>query len=212
MSFKYLILTISFFFSCSTDPISIKSPFFDDFNRDEIGSTWLDTIGRYIIIKNRLNIMGGYNHPLWLKRSLPVNVDIEFDAMSNSPDGDLKIELFGDGRSFAFNKGSYIATGYVFCLGGWKNTKSFIAKRNEHAKNLLNTRKQVATIGKFQHWKISSRYAGGILKLIWTIDGKHVLTLKDSRPLYSRSNSFFGFSNWASDSWFDNLKITPAEN
>ena len=41
------------------------------------------------------------NHGIWLKRVLPMNARIEFDAISQSPDCDLKAEVWGDGRSYA---------------------------------------------------------------------------------------------------------------
>ncbi|MBN2725080.1 MAG: hypothetical protein JXR95_13520 [Deltaproteobacteria bacterium] len=205
-----ILLGMFFLSGCNENP-TITS-FKDDFNRADISRPWFDTIGRYLIIKGELNITGAYNHPLWLKKRIGPNVDIEFDAKSNTADGDVKIELFGDGKSFAHNKGAYVATGYVFCLGGWKNTKTFIARRFEHAKNLLHTRKVLAKKGVYQHWKISSTLKDGTLTLSWYIDGVHVLTLKDSASLYKSGNEYFAFSNWASDSWFDNLKIVRTDN
>ncbi len=35
------------------------------------------------------------------------------------------------------------------------------------------------------------------------------LRLVDSSPLYGPENRYFGFSNWKSDAYFDNLRITP---
>jgi hypothetical protein len=189
-------------------PIS-KNGFTDNFDRNTLGANWFDTIGRFVLANNSLNIQGGYNHPLWLKKKIPVNVDIEFNAKSMTSDGDIKIELFGDGKSFALNRGAYVATGYVFCQGGWKNKKTFIAKRFEHDRKLLHTTKAKVNIGKYHHWKIVSRKKEGALILTWFIDGKKILSMKDLSPIYGSKNQWFAFSNWASDTWFDNLKITP---
>ena len=49
----------------------------------------------------RLCVKGARNHGAWLARMLPTNVRIEFDAVSNSPEGDIKAEIFGDGASAA---------------------------------------------------------------------------------------------------------------
>ena len=44
---------------------------------------------------------GAHNHPVWLNRTLPINARIEFDAVSYGDEGDLKCEVWGDGRTFA---------------------------------------------------------------------------------------------------------------
>jgi len=33
--------------------------------------------------------------------------------------------------------------------------------------------------------------------------------MADSEPLEGRGHDHFGFNNWQSDLWFDNLKVTP---
>jgi len=33
--------------------------------------------------------------------------------------------------------------------------------------------------------------------------------MSDPNPLQGRGHDHFGFNNWQSDLWFDNLKITP---
>ena len=44
--------------------------------------------------------------------------------MSKSPDGDIKLELYGDGESFDPDQGTYFPTGYVFVFGGWSNASA----------------------------------------------------------------------------------------
>ena len=62
-------------------------------------------------------------------------VNVELDAWSNYDDaGDLKVEVWGDGRSYA-TSASYTATGYVFIFGGWHNQISAIARMNEHGQD-----------------------------------------------------------------------------
>jgi len=56
---------------------------------------------------------------------LPRDVRIEFDVRSEGPDGDVKWEMFGDGRNHS--------TGYLFLFGAWRNRESRICKLDEHA-------------------------------------------------------------------------------
>jgi hypothetical protein len=45
--------------------------------------------------------------------------------------------------------------------------------------------------------------------LRWEIDGKLALEMTDPAPLSGTGNDRFGFSSWANDTYFDNLRITP---
>jgi hypothetical protein len=60
---------------------------------------------------------------------------------------------------------------------------------------------------KRYHWKIERK--GKLLK--WFIDDMNspFLQLDDAQPLEGRGHEFLGFNNWESDTWFDNLVITP---
>ena len=110
----------------------IQQGFEDDFERVDIGPLWQNTGGPYNITGGLLNISKGHNHPLWLRRRLPENVVVEFDAMSKSPSGDIKVELFGDGESYDPDKGAHEPSGYSFIFGGWNNAVSAICRLNEH--------------------------------------------------------------------------------
>jgi len=188
------------------DP-AMGSHFTDQFTRKDIGASYFDTIGRYRVILGRLNIEKAYNHPLWLRRRLPRNVEASVDVVSMTDDGDMKVEIFGDGQSSATtNRGAYTATGYVLCMGGWHNSKSFIARKYEHGKAGIDvvSRSDVKVVkGKTYHWRIVRR--GHLLE--WYVDGEPFLSFDDPEPLYGRRNDHFGFSNWQSDVHFDNLKI-----
>jgi hypothetical protein len=83
---------------CAPKDEAISAPFFDTFDRAELGPTWTDTGGGYHINAGRLNVSNAYNHPVWLRKRLPRDAVIELDATSMSPAGDLKIELYGDGK------------------------------------------------------------------------------------------------------------------
>jgi hypothetical protein len=187
----------------------IEGTFTDDFNRDELGPNYRDTIGRYVVHHNRLNVARAYNHPLWLKRRLPRNVVIEFDATAYTKDGDIKVELYGDGRSFDDRRGAYKGTGYIICLGAWKNTKSFIARQIEHPpkgreREFMAVRKDFRVqTGRTYHFKIVRRGQ----EIQWDLDGQPFLSFVDRRPLWGKDHDHFAFNNWESEVSFDNLVI-----
>jgi hypothetical protein len=183
----------------------ITAPFVDDFNRAELGPNYKNTGGPYRIVDGKLNVRGAYNKPLWLTKQLPPDAEIELDAMSKSPDGDIKIELWGDGESFATDKGAYLASSYVFVLGGWKNSVSVLARMDEHGSDRKTSRAIKVTPGKTYHFKI--RRKGG--QISWSIDGKPFLQLDDDAPLSGPQHAHFGFNNWQADLYFDNLRIKP---
>ena len=193
--------------ACKAKIPAITGPFTDEFERAEVGPAWLNTGAQYRVAAGKLNVSGAYNHPLWLRQRLPRDVVIEFDAMSKSPDGDLKVELFGDGESFDPDKGGYISTGYMLIFGGWGNQLSVIARNNEHDEGVKAKRSDLPVQpGKTYHWKITRK--GGHID--WQIDGQPFLSWTDPEPLAGPGHEFFGVNNWEADVYFDNLKIAPA--
>ena len=188
------------------DPPPITERFVDDFERSSIGGNYYPTGGNYQIVDGQLIAKDGFNHPLWLRKALPRDVAIEVDVWAETDVGDLKVELFGDGRSHAKNKGAYRATGYVAIFGGWNNSKSILARKNEHGKELVidRTRRRVEKARTY-HWKIVRQ--GGVVE--WFIDGASFLRYEDPRPLEGPGHRYFAFNNWQSPSRFDNLSITP---
>jgi len=199
------MLLCALLLGCAPKDPTITSPFTDDFERPGLGPDWHNTGGPYRIENGRLRVQGAYNHPLWLKRRLPKDVTIEFDATSYSPAGDIKVEVFGDGESFARDKGAYTASGYVFIFGGWRNSKSMIARQDEHAPGQPERRLPKVEIGRTYHHTIVFRGTS----IVWSIDGQEFLKMNDPNPLRGKGHEYFAFSNWDADLAFDNLKITP---
>ena len=119
-----LLLTLP---ACTIERQPEGKPFADDFEAAALGPAWKSTGGKYRVDKGELVIDHGYNHPLWLTSALPRDGVVEVDAWSNDEAGDIKLELWGDGKSFA-TEASYTATSYVFIFGGWHNTISAIAR------------------------------------------------------------------------------------
>jgi len=211
---RFFIISFLFFlwipFGCRPKDPMLREEFEDHFDREALGEKYYDTIGRYRIVDGRLNIEKAYNHPLWLRVRLPHDVVVELEVMSRTSDGDIKVELFGDGRSHAWSRGSYKATGYVFCMGAWKNSKSFIARKDEHGKEgrdivSRSDAEAKVRVDRTYHWKIVRKEK----EIKWYVDGELFLSFMDPAPLYGPKNDHFGFNNWQSDVYFDNLKIQP---
>jgi len=185
------------------DP-SLGESFSDDYARDDLGPDYRSTGGTYEIVNGQLKISGAHNKPLWLRRTLPHDVRVEFDVRSESPAGDIKVELFGDGVSKATST-SYTATSYVVIFGGWNNSKNIIARLDEHGSDRVEGKRMPVEVGRTYHMKIE-RKSDTITA--W-VDGEQLATMKDPEPLTGRGHEYFAFNNWQSELWFDNLKITP---
>jgi len=186
------------------DPGIGANGFTDDFARAQIGEMWQNTGGPWEIRDGHLHVRGARNHPLWLKRRLPTNVRIEFDVRSESEDGDIKVEVFGDGTSRA-EATSYTATSYVVIFGGWGNTLNVIARMDEHADDRAVGPRRPVERGHRYRFKIE-RHGNAIAA--WA-DGHELVRMEDPDPLGGSGHDHFAFNNWESDVWFDNLRITP---
>ena len=186
------------------DPGIGAQGFDDDFERGEIGPNWLSTGGSYAIRDGMLRVKGARNKPLWLRRTLPRDVRVELDVRSDSPEGDIKLELFGDGVSKA-EKASYTATSYVVVFGGWSNSLNIIARMDEHGDDRVVGPPYKVVQGKTYHMKIERR--GATIKA-W-VDDHELAKMTDSQPLEGPGHDHFAFNNWQSELWFDNLRIEP---
>jgi hypothetical protein len=190
-----------------TDPGPVTAAFSDQFERHALGDLYLASGEGYRVATGALSAHGAHNHPLWLRKQIPDNVRIEFDCWSTEPRGDIKVEVFGDGHSFDPDGGAYTATGYEVIFGGWYNARSIIARLDEHGKDVVERRLPKVVPNQRYHWRIERR--GG--KLTWYIDdlNKPFLEYDDPQPLNGPEHGYFAFNNWETDTWFDNLVITP---
>lgn len=189
------------------EPPPIDAEWKDDFERSQLGADWRATSSVYQLVNGAVSGQGAFNHPLWLRRKLPRDAEVELDVWSTSPDGDIKVELYGDGRSYDPDKGGYQATGYVAVMGGWQNSKSQIARLDEHGKDVASRAQPKVEPNKRYHWKFVRR--GG--KLDWFVDDMTTpfLSLDDPKPLEGAGHEYFAINNWQTDTWFDNLRIAP---
>lgn len=155
------------------------------------------------------------NHGVWLNRTLPVNARIEFDAIAMTEDGDLKAEVWGDGRSYATGTSYTNATSYLTVLGGWKNTLHVLARLNEHGndrkviavdKDSDDPRQRAVVRGQVYQFKIE-RTDGKTIR--WSVDGVEYFSWADPSPLAGQQHDHFGFNEWEAKVCFDNVKVTP---
>ena len=184
----------------------ITSPWQHDFDAGLAGNFYATGDG-YHVENRALSARGAHNHPLWLRRKLPRDVRIDLDAWSTEPRGDIKIEVFGDGHSFDPDGGRYTATGYEVIFGGWYNSKSVIARLDEHGGDMVQRAEPKVIPGKRYHWRIERRRD----TFTWFVDDMTTpfLRYEDARPLDGAGHEYLAFNNWETDTWFDNLAITP---
>ncbi|HEX7451236.1 MAG TPA: hypothetical protein VF294_03085 [Polyangiaceae bacterium] len=199
------------------DP-KLSERFTDGFDRGDTGSDWNITGSGWALKDGRLCVSGAHNHPAWLRRRLPVNARIEFEATSSSPEGDLKAEAWGDGSSAATGTSYRDATSYIVIFGGWKNTMHVLARLDEHATartelrvepGETNPRAQPVLPDRAYRFKIE-RTDGQTVR--YFVDDVEILSLKDPHPLTGEGHEHFGFNDWQVPACFDNLTITPLKS
>lgn len=213
-------------------PVTAQVPYQQDFSDPGVvARDFSSTGGLWRVVDGQLFSPGVKNNPLWLQARLPENVAVEFDVRSESTQGDIKVEIFGDGTDHA--------SGYIVIHGGWNNSLSIIARMDEHGPSLERLRQQSARVaasrgvsgddlvatgvfredtrmrveanpfpvqkGRTYHWRIERR--GSLLR--WAIDGQPFMEFNDPFPFKGKGHDRFGFSSWDSQLYFDNLRIEP---
>lgn len=184
----------------------IASAWREDFEAG-LGEAFYVTGDGYQVVHGALSAHNAHNHPLWLRKRLPHDVRVEFDAWSTEPRGDIKVEIFGDGHSYDPDGGRYLATGYEVIFGGWYNTKSIIARLDEHGTDMVQRPDPKVIANQHYHWRIERKRS----VITWFVDdlATPFLRYEDPRPLEGGGHEYLGFNNWETDTWFDNLVITP---
>jgi hypothetical protein len=197
------------------DPL-LTEPLREDFSQAQLSDAWRPTVGgAWKVKEGKLCGRGAHNRGVWLKRRLPRNVRIEFTAVSYSPDGDLKAEFFGDGRSGARGVTYDNATGYLVIFGGWKNSLHVLARLDEHGadRKVLSvegegTEPRTKPVEEGRSYRfLVERRDGKALR--WSVDGVERLIFDDPQPLFGPGHEHFGFNEWESEACFDDLTITP---
>lgn len=185
-------------------------------DRTNIGPNWQQAqTNAWHIEDGWLCVENAHNHGIWFARPIPINARIEWDAKSDSPDGDLKAELWGDGRGFAKGNSYNDATSYLAILGGWKNTLHVLARLDEHKddrkvvhvdKDSDDPRQRPVMRGQVYHIKVERNDAKTVR---YYVDTLLMATFLDTEPLMGPGHDHFGFNDWEAKVCFDNVKITP---
>lgn len=176
--------------------------FRDDFERSELGASWKPTAEGAWIEHGVLKLKDVRNHPLWLDVALPDDVRVDVDAWAATEEGDVKLELAGDGTSFATSM-NYVASGYVFVFGGWNNTLDVIARKNEHGRDRATATQPVPEPGRRYHFTITRSGS----EILWEVDGRQLLDFDDPNPLRGPGHDRLALSGWEAETHFDNLVI-----
>jgi hypothetical protein len=203
--------------AAQADP-ALAELFVDGFERAEAGPDWNITGPGWSVKEGRLCVSNAHNHPAWLRRRLPLNARIEFEATSASPDGDLKAEAWGDGLSSASGTSYTNATSYLVVFGGWKNSLHVLARLNEHGADRkvvrveageTDPRAQPVLPDRAYHFKIE-RTDGKTVR--YFVDEIEISSFKDDQPLFGEGHEHFAFNDWQVPACFDNLTITPLKS
>ncbi|MEI9937182.1 MAG: hypothetical protein WDO69_08140 [Pseudomonadota bacterium] len=196
----------------------IGERFVDSFERADPGPDWNVTGPGWTLREGRLCVSDAHNHPAWLRRRLPPNARIEFDATSASPDGDLKAEAWGDGLSAATGNSYTNATSYLVIFGGWKNSLHVLARLDEHGADRkalhvepgeTDPRAQPVLPDRAYRFKIERSDAKTVR---YFVDDIEILSFKDPSPLIGEGHEHFAFNDWEVSACFDNLTITPLKS
>jgi hypothetical protein len=186
-----------------------------DLGPDWTPSASANATSAWRIEKGRLCVENAKNHGVWLNKTLPVNARIEFEATSYGSEGDIKAEVWGDGRAAATALSYTNATSYLAILGGWKNTLHVLARLNEHGEDRKvitvdpksdDPRQKAVNVSQTYRFKIE-RTDGKKVRL--SVDGVDFLSFDDTSPLAGFGHDHFGFNNWQVKVCYDNVKITP---
>ncbi len=200
-----VVAAVAIVYRPHAEPVNAgKLVFEDTFDRAEVGDKYLQSgpdlnwaAGTWKIEGGRLVAEKIHNAALWLQVPMPEKVRIEVDVKPETDVGDIKVEVFGDGRTHQ--------SGYIAIMGGWKNTVNCLARRDEHSEE----RKQDARCGPNarcvepnveMHWTII-RTDNAVR---WYVDGQLLLVYDDKHPVLG---NHFAFNNWEAKGSYDNLRI-----
>ena len=184
----------------------LTSDLTESFDRSGIGGDWRDSGGDWRIVNGELAASHVRHHPIWLRRILPRDVSVEFDARPASPDGDIRVVVFGDGKSANPDEETCRSTGYELVFGGWKNKLSVLCRGDEQGGGHQRARTDWPVIqGQTYHYYITRK--DGIIA--WYINGHDMMAWEDKNPLAGPGHEAFGFDGGQSEVFFDNLIIGP---
>ena len=170
--------------------------FSDDFERASFGEEWLAVSDTWTIDDGWVAGGNAHNDGLWLQVPLPDDVRLSFDAKALGEQGDLKFEIFTDGRTHQ--------SGYVGIFGGWDNQLNIVARLDEHGDDrLIGAGGQHVEVGRVYRFEIERTDS----RVIWRVDGTEFIVFDDGEPLVGDGHRHFGFNDWESPVRFDNVEV-----
>jgi hypothetical protein len=193
----------------------LQAPFKDEFERAALGDDYFATGDQYRIERGRLCVQGARNHPLWLRHALPTNARVQVEAEAGNDDGDIKLELWGDGRAAATHASYTDATSYLAIFGGWKNHYHVLARLDEHAPDRPEVviepgsddpRQQPVLAG--HRYRLKLERTDGRTVRFW-VDDVEMLSFADPQPLQGPGHEHFAFNDWETPVCFDHLVVEP---
>lgn len=194
---------------------ALVEPFEDGFDREHLGPDWLALSPAWRLDEGRLCARGARNRGVWLQRRLPTNVRVEVTAVAGSEDGDLKLEIFGDGQSGASGDSYDDATSYLAILGGWRNQRHVLARLSEHGADRQEVaidpgaedpRAQPVEPGRPYRLRLERR-DGRTLR--FEVDDRLLLEVEDPAPLAGSGHDHLALNDWDAPVCFDDLRVTP---
>lgn len=201
-----LVVALAASSGCREKLEPIVSDFSESFDRDAPGSDWRDSGGDWRIVNGELATGNAHHHPIWLRKKLPRDISLEFDARPAGPNGDIRVVIFGDGKSANPDAEGCQSTGYELVFGGWKNKLSVLCRGNQPGGGHQGARTDWPVIaGQTYHVYITRK--DGLVS--WYIGGHDMMAWLDPNPLSGPGHEAFGFDGGEGEVFFDNLVVGP---
>jgi len=186
------------------DPI--VSDFSEAFERETPGSDWRDSGGHWRIVNGELATGSAHHHPIWLRKKLPTDISLEFDARPSGPNGDIRVVIFGDGKSANPDSDGCQSTGYELVFGGRKNKLSELCRGGQPGGGHQGARTDWPVIsGQTYHFYVTRKE--GLVS--WYIGGHDMMAWQDPNPLSGPGHDAFAFDGGDGEVFFDNLVVGP---
>jgi hypothetical protein len=183
----------------ATSPLTRGALVFqDDFNRDALGEAYVTTHPGWRLVKGEVNDENAKNKGLWLNQAVPDNARIEFTVRSEALSNGKPFP--GDSKCEAFATEPKHQAGYVFINGGWSNRLDVIARLDEHGDDRLAVTSKPVEQSRSYRWAVIRD--DNVIS--WYRDGELLLKYPDKSVI---KGGFFGFNNWESNLFFDDLAI-----
>lgn len=193
-------------------PSSQPKPLFaEDFSKPHLSAHWKDSaahlptpnkIAPPLIQEGRLQLQDRHNHPIWCTIPLPRRFVLEMNLWPLSSQGDIKIEVAGDGESKG-GTGPYRASGYVLVFGGWNGSRHLIARQDEHGDQVRSRPAGGIDKGRRYHVRIERRDAS----IRWFVDGRLLLQMRDDQPIHGPNARYLGLSAYKAPVAFDDITL-----